>query len=220
MPLGRDFLWPEEVKLAEWIVCEHNQAFTWTDEECGAFDPKYFAPIEIPHILHVPWVLRQGPIPRGILNKVIKIIKSRWKSGVYKPSSSSYNTRWFCVYKKNRESLCQFHSLEPLNAVTIKNTAMPPYTNVVAEDFAGRSIYSTLDLYVSCDQRQLHPNSRDMTTFNTPLGAFQLTVLPMGWTNSPAVLQGDITHILQPKIPECTQPFVDDVPIKGPKTRY
>ena len=124
------------------------------------------------------------------------------------------------MFKKDGKSLRLVHSLEPLNAVTVRNAAMPPYTNVVAEDFAGRSIYSTLDLYVSFDQRQLHPNSRDMTTFNTPLGAFHLTVLPMGWTNSPAVLQGDITHILRPEIPHWTQPFADDVPIKGPRTRY
>jgi hypothetical protein len=104
--------------------------------------------------------------------------------------------------------------------VTIKNAAVPPYTDVVAEDFAGKSIYTTLDLYVSFDQRLLHPRSRDMTTFNTPLGAFRLTVLPMGWTNSPAVLQGDISHILRPEIPHWTQPFADDVPIKGPPSRY
>ena len=220
MDIGKDLLWPEEIKLAEWIVCEHNKAFAWTDEERGSFDPEYFAPIEIPHISHIPWVLRQGPIPRGILTEVIKIIENKWKSGVYEPSSSSYNSRWFCVFKKDGKSLRLVHSLEPLNAVTIRNAAVPPYTDVVAEDFAGRSIYTTLDLYVSFDQRQLHPNSRDMTTFNTPLGAFQLTVLPMGWTNSPAVLQGDVTHILRPEIPEWTQPFADDVPIKGPPTRY
>ena len=201
-------------------LCAHDTAFAWTDEEQGAFDPEYFAPIEIPHISHVPWVLRQGPIPRGILNKVTEIIENKWRSGVYEPSSSSYNSRWFCVYKKDGKSLRLVHSLEPLNAVTIKNAAMPPYTDIVAEDFAGRSIYTTLDLYVSFDQRQLHPNSRDMTTFNTPLGAFRLTVLPMGWMNSPAVLQGDVTHILRPEIPHLTQPFADDVPIKGPRTHY
>ena len=124
------------------------------------------------------------------------------------------------MFKKDGKSLRLVHSLEPLNAVTIKNAAMPPYTDVVAEDFAGRLIYTTLDLYVSFDQRQLHPRSRDMTTFNTPLGAFRLTVLPMGWTNSPAVLQGDVSHILRAEIPHWTQPFADDVPIKGPKTRY
>ena len=95
---------------------------------------------------------------------------------------------------------------------------MPPYTDVVTEDFAGCSIYTTLNLYISFDQRQLHPNSCDMTTFNTPLGAFRLTVLPMGWTNSPAILQGNVTHILQPEILHLTQPFTDDVPIKGPRT--
>ena len=78
----------------------------------------------------------------------------------------------------------------------IKNDAMPPYTDIVAEDFAGHSIYTTLNLYVSFNQCQLHPNSHDITTFNTPLGAFRLTVLPMGWMNSPAVLQGNVTHIL------------------------
>ena len=198
MDLGKDFLTPEEVKIAEWIVCTHNSAFAWTDEERGSFDPQYFAPIEIPHISHVPWVLRQGPIPRGILSEVIKIIEDKWRSGVYEPSSSSYNSRWFCVFKKDGKSLRLVHSLEPLNAVTVRNAAMPPYTDVVTEDFARRSIYTTLDLYVSFDQRQLHENSRDMTTFNTPLGSFRLTVLPMGWTNSPAVLQGDVRATLAP----------------------
>ena len=95
---------------------------------------------------------------------------------------------------------------------------MPPYTDVIAEDFAGRSIFTTLDLYVSFDQRQLHPASHDMTMFNTPLGAFCLTILPMGWMNSPTVLQGNITHILRPKILHWTQLFTDDVLIKGPES--
>ncbi|KAF9780984.1 hypothetical protein BJ322DRAFT_1112375 [Thelephora terrestris] len=144
MDIGKDLLWPEEIKLAEWIVAQHHAAFAWTDEERGAFDPQYFAPIEIPHISHVPWVLKQGPIPCGILQEVIRIIEDKWRSGVYEPSSSSYNSRWFCVFKKDGKSLRLVHSLEPLNAVTVRNAAMPPYTKIVAEDFAARSIYTTL----------------------------------------------------------------------------
>jgi len=178
MALGKGLLLPEEVKLAEWIVCEHDTAFAWTDDERGAFNPAYFNPIEIPHVAHTPWAFRQGPIPRGILNDVTKIIEDKWRSGVYEPSSSSYNSRWFCVFKKDGKSLRLVHSLEPLNAVTVKNAALPPYTDVVAEDFAGRSIYTTLDLYVSFDQRQLHPSSRDMTTFNTPSAHFDLRFSP------------------------------------------
>ncbi|OSD01857.1 hypothetical protein PYCCODRAFT_1343344, partial [Trametes coccinea BRFM310] len=29
-----------------------------------------------------------------------------------------------------------------------------------------------------------------------------------------------VTHILQPEIPEYTRPFIDDVPVRGPATRY
>jgi hypothetical protein len=57
MAIGRDFLLPDEIKLAEWIVCAHDTAFAWTDDERGAFNPEYFSPIEIPHISHIPWVL-------------------------------------------------------------------------------------------------------------------------------------------------------------------
>jgi hypothetical protein len=57
MVVGKDFLLPEEIKLVEWILCQHDTAFAWTDDERGAFNPEYFVPIEIPHITHVPWVL-------------------------------------------------------------------------------------------------------------------------------------------------------------------
>lgn len=220
MSIGEGFLLPEEIKLAEWIVSVHNQAFAWTDDERGSFGPPCFQPINIPIISHIPWVHTQGAIPRGILQEVTRIIQEKIKSGVYEPSSSSYNSRWFCVYKKDGKSLRIVHSLEPLNAVTIKNAAMPPYIDIVAEDFAGCGIYTTLDLYVSFDQRQIDVRSRDLTTFNTPLGAFRLTAIPMGWTNSPAVLQGDVSHIYRDEIPHVTLPWADDIPIKGPKTRY
>ena len=78
MDLRKGLLLPEEVKLVEWIVCQHNTAFAWTDRERGSFNSTYFDPIEIPHITHIPWVLRQGPIPHGILTEVTKIIKEKW----------------------------------------------------------------------------------------------------------------------------------------------
>jgi hypothetical protein len=42
----------------------------------------------------------------------------------------------------------------------------------------------------------------------------------MGYTNSMQIQHGDVTFILQDEIPLFTIPFVDDVPIKGPPTRY
>ena len=42
----------------------------------------------------------------------------------------------------------------------------------------------------------------------------------MGWTNSVPIFHDDVTHILQPEIPHTTIPYIDDVPIRGPATRY
>jgi hypothetical protein len=94
MKIGSDgFLWPEEVKLVEWLFSYHNDAFAWNDDEHGQFNEKYFDPIVIPHISHIPWVMKQGPIPPGIIDKVIRIMKDKLLSGVYEPSNSSYCSR-------------------------------------------------------------------------------------------------------------------------------
>src|SRR5271168_3558329 len=77
-----------------------------------------------------------------------------------------------------------------------------------------------LDLYVGYDERTLSESSRDLTTFQTPFGALRLVTLPMGWTNLVPIFHDDVAFILQPEIPEVTIPFFDDVPIKGPVSRY
>jgi hypothetical protein len=76
-----------------------------------------------------------------------------------------------------------------------------------------------MDLFVGFDHRALAEESRDLTTFQTPLGTFRLTVLPMGWTDSPAVFQNDVAFILQHEI-EIAPNFQDDVNVLGPRTRY
>src|ERR1700727_767795 len=77
-----------------------------------------------------------------------------------------------------------------------------------------------LDLYVGYDERLIKESSHDLTTFQTPFGALRLVTLPMGWTNSVPIFHDDVTFILQPEIPSVTIPYIDDVPIKGPATRY
>jgi len=46
-----------------------------------------------------------------------------------------------------------------------------------------------------------------------------LTVLPQGWTDSPAVFQNDVAFIIQAEI-EIAPNFQDDVNVLGPQTRY
>lgn len=120
--------------------------------------------------LYTPWVLRNILIPPGKYQEICSIIKSKIEAGVYEPSNSSYRSRWFCVEKKNGK-LRLVHSLEPLNAVTIQHSGVPPYTNQLAEQFAERPCGGILDLFVGYDERGLPESLRDLTTFQTPFGA-------------------------------------------------
>ena len=139
-------------------------------------------------------------------------------SGVYEPSGSSYRSRWFCVPKKNGKFRI-VHDLQPLNAVTVKDAGIPPNIEPYAEHCAARSIYTLGHLYVGYDHAPIAKQSRDLTTFQTPLGPHRLTCLPMGWSNSVSIFQGHVTFILQDEL-DIAPPFLDDIPVLGPRTRY
>jgi hypothetical protein len=214
------FLWPDEIALAHWILRENEGRLVWDEEEKGSFSSEWFDPIKIPTIDHVLWVLKNIPLPPGIRDEVIRIIKAKISAGTYEPSNSSYRSAWFCILKKDGKSLRLVHDLQPLNAVTICDAAVPPNMDQMAEDFACCGCYGVLDLFVAFDQRSLDSTSRNFTTFQTPLGTYRLTAIPMGYTNAAQIMQGDVSFILQDKIPTFTMPYIDNVPVKGPRTRY
>ena len=215
-----DFLWPQERELMHHFMCVQNQGFAWNDSQRGRFREDFFPPVRMPVVEHKPWVLRNMPIPPGIYEEVCKIIQTKIDAGVYERSNSSYRSRWFSVLKKGGTNLRIVHSLEPLNAVTIQHSGVTPHTEQIAEQFAGRACAGILDLYVGYDERALDESSRDYTTFQTPFGSLRLVTLPMGWTNSVPIFHDDVTFILQAEIPHTTIPYIDDVPIRGPATRY
>ena len=139
---------------------------------------------------------------------------------MYEPSNSSYRSRWFCIVKKDSKSLRIMHSLEPLNQVIIKHSGVTPFTDQIGEHFTGCACGGLLDLYVGYDECGLAEGSCDLTTFQSPFSALRLVTLPMGWTNSVPIFHDDLTYILQPEIPDTTVPYINDVPIRGPATRY
>jgi hypothetical protein len=208
-----EFLLPGERALMHHFMCVQNAAFAWSDPERGHFREDFFPPIDIPTIPHKTWAQRNIPIPPGIYEEVCRLIKVKIDAGVYEPSNSSYRSRWFCVVKKDGKSLRIVHSLEPLNRITIKHAGVTPFTDQIGEHFTGRACGGMLDLYVGYDERGLAESSRDLTTFQSPFGALRLVTLPMGWTNSVPIFHDDVTHILQPEIPDTTVPYINDVPI-------
>ena len=95
-----------------------------------------------------------------------------------------------------------------------------PFIEHLAESFSGYAVYGMMDLFAGYDQWPLHPESWDLTTFNSPMGPYRLTTVPMGYTNAVQIYQADICFILQEEIPRHTIPFIDDVAIKTLLTRF
>lgn len=214
-----DFLWPEEVKLFAHIIRTNEHVLAFEDSERGTLREDYFSPYIMPVVPHIPWAHGNIPIPPGIKEKVVDLLKEKMKAGVYERSQSSYRSRWFCVLKKNG-NLRIVHDLQPLNAVSIRETGLPPILDDFVEPFAGRKCYTVFDLFWGFDARKVDPASRPMTAFLTPLGLLQITSIPTGYTNSPSEFQASMTFVLQDEIPAKTNIFIDDVPIKGPATEY
>ena len=146
------FLWPEERELVHYLFRVQEDALAWIETEKGRFDEAFFDPVQIPTIEHVPWILKNYPIPPGLFEEIVSIVKDKIASGVYEDSNSSYRSRWFCVLKKDGKALRIVHDLQPLNKVTIRDSAVLPLTEQYAESFGGRACYAMLDLFVSFDQ--------------------------------------------------------------------
>ena len=135
------------------------------------------------------------PIPPGIHKKVINLIRRKVKSEVYEILYSFYCHQWFIVAKKDG-NLCIIHNLTPLNVITVHDLQKPSLIYLYVEQCSARSTYLGLDLFVGYDHHMLVKESRDYTTFDTPLGTIYLMVLPQGWTGLVSIFYNNIIFIL------------------------
>jgi len=114
---AKGFLLPEEEKLFKHIMVLDEDTIAFEDAERGTLKESYFDPYIFPTLPHTPWEYRNIPIPPGILEKVITLLKLKIAAEVYEQSQSSYRSHWFVVLKKNGK-LRIVHDLQPLNKVS------------------------------------------------------------------------------------------------------
>ncbi|OJT10001.1 Retrovirus-related Pol polyprotein from transposon 17.6 [Trametes pubescens] len=212
-----DFLQPAEIDLLVYVLSERQRAIAFTDNERGIFNREYFPDYVIPVIEHVPWVRSPIPIPKAIEKDVLRLIREQTLAGKYEDSVASYRSRVFTVLKKNGV-LRLVHDLQDLNAVTIRDSALPPRPDDFAESFVGRAIYGVADLFSGYDAQTLDVRSRDLTTFQCLDESARNTCLPQGATNAVCDFGRCTKHMLRDE-PDA-KAFVDDAGIMGPPTRY
>jgi hypothetical protein len=107
-----------------------------------------------------------------------------------------------------------------INRQTIRDTGLPPSPDDFAKEFAGLAISSLIDFFSGYNQVTLAEESQNLTAFSIMLGLLRMTTLPQGATNSVAQFSRVVTRILEDLIPDICRPFLDNIRVKGPRTRY
>ncbi|GBG65565.1 hypothetical protein CBR_g51448 [Chara braunii] len=109
--------------------------------------------------------------------------------------------------------------LQRLNAVTVRDAGGLPNADALSESCAGRPIISLTDLYSGYDQFPVYPPDRPVTAMHKPKGLIHMNVAPQGWTNEVAMVQRHMIRAMQTVSPHITQPYIDDLAVKGPKEK-
>jgi hypothetical protein len=148
------------------------------------------------------------------------MVRERLKNGVLEPCHGAYRNPWFLVAKKDAGKYRLINAAMEINRVTLRDAALPPDTDSFSEDFAGCAIASLIDFFSGYDQIPLAEKSRDLTAFETLLGLMRMTTLPQGATNSVGQFMRVVLAILREHISHRARAFLDDVAVKGPRTKY
>ncbi|GBG86321.1 hypothetical protein CBR_g41315 [Chara braunii] len=109
--------------------------------------------------------------------------------------------------------------LQRLNAVTVRDSGGLSNADALSESCAGRPIILLIDLYSGYDQFPVYPPDRSVTAMHTPRGLIHMSVAPQGWTNAVAMVQRHMIRAMQTISPHITQPYIDDLAVKGPKEK-
>eukprot|EP01036_Dinobryon_divergens_P043514 gene43514-57934_t len=117
---------------------------------------------------------------------VLQATLDKWlEEGVVTPSESPWAAPAFFVPKPDG-SLRLVIDYRYLNSQTIPDRFPLPLPEDLLGRLHGAEIFSSFDAHSGFTQQAMHPNSRHLTAFITPMGLFQFTRLSMGLRNGPA----------------------------------
>ncbi|GBG74354.1 hypothetical protein CBR_g18765 [Chara braunii] len=214
-----DFLSSQERALIMGLMKKRHRAYAFDDDESGRLDVDRIPMIRIHTVPHEPWNLRGTRYPNPDEEKmVVDYLDGKMQTHVADYSSGSYASPWFCFIKSNG-TLRWVQDLQRLNAVTVRDAGGLSNTDALSESCAGRPIISLIDLYSGYDQFPVYPPDRPVTTMHTPRGLIHMNVAPQGWTNAVAMVQRHMIRAMQTVNPHITQPYIDDLAVKGPKEK-
>ncbi|GBG65169.1 hypothetical protein CBR_g49965 [Chara braunii] len=119
----------------------------------------------------------------------------------------------------NYETLRWVQDLQRLNTVTVRDGGGLPNADALSESCVGRPIILLIDLYSGYDQFLVYLSDRSVTAMRTPRGLIYMNMAPQGWTNPMAMVQRHMIRAMKTVSLHITQPYIDDLAVKGPKEK-
>ncbi|GBG91885.1 hypothetical protein CBR_g53943 [Chara braunii] len=194
-------------------------AYAFNNDERGRLDVDKIPMIRIHTVPHEPWNLRGARYPNpDEVKKVVDYLDGKMRTYVADYSSGPYASPSFCFINP-KGTLRWVQDLQRLNAVTVRDVGGLPNADALSESCVGRPIISLIDLYSGYDQFPVYPPDRPVTAMHTPRGLIHMNVAPQGWTYAVAMVQRHMIRAMQTVSPHITQPYIDDLAVKGPKEK-
>ncbi|GBG86305.1 hypothetical protein CBR_g41299 [Chara braunii] len=214
-----DFLLPQGQTLMVELMKRRHRAYAFSDEERDRLDVDKIPMICIHTVPHEPWNMGRARYPNpDEEKKVVDYLDGKIRTHVADYSTEPYASSWFCFIKPNG-TLRWVQDLQRLNAVTVRDARGHPNADALSKSCAGRPLISLIDLYSGYDQFPVYPPDRPVTAMHTPRELIHMNVAPQGWTNVVAMVQRAMIRAMQSVSPHITQPYIDDLAVKGPAVK-
>ena len=214
-----DHLQPNERDLLVNLLYMREDTLAWDFKDLKRIHPDVAPPQVIRTIEHEAWQSAAFHVPKALDPIVMEMLRERLDAGILEYCHGPYRNPWFLVKKKSGKYR-MINAAMFINKVTIRDANIPPNVEDFAEEFGGLPTVSLVDLQSGYDQIELDQGSRDLTGFMTPLGLLRNCTLPQGSTNAVAQFSRIMERVLDRLIPDVARAFLDDIGIKGPRSRY
>ncbi|KAM7300946.1 uncharacterized protein ISCGN_016523 [Ixodes scapularis] len=139
---------------------------------------------------------RRVPLP--LLSQVENELERMKEMGVIKKVEKA--TEWcfpMVVAKKKNDELRISVDYGQLNQQIVRERMLMPTVDECLARLAGATVFSRLDARAGYWQVPLAEDSREYTTFITPVGRFQFLRLPFGISTAPEFYQREMLRVLE-----------------------
>lgn len=138
-------------------------------------------------------------------------VDKNMKRGYITRSTSKNSVGLIFVPKKDTDELRVCGNYIPLNRCLKQRTHAPPPTSAYRNNILRAKWYSKYDIEEAYYHIKIHPSDQHLTTFRTPYGLFQYTVLPFGISTAPAEWQLYLESVLWEHLGTSVTIHLDDI---------